>query len=95
MKILFALIAAVSTVGLTVPAVAQTSTRVSFADLDTSSDAGRHAFELRVRTAARNVCSGASSDLGGATAAAKCRRVAIANAMTQFENKTAPRYASR
>lgn len=97
MKTLFAIIVAVSTAGITVPAIAQTAptARVSYADLDTASSAGMHVLEARVSAAARTVCGGESTDLTDKARLAKCRKAAIAEAMTSFARKNAPVYASR
>lgn len=97
MKTVFAIVVAVSMVGITVPAVAQTvpTARVSFADLDTANSAGMHVLEMRVSAAARIVCGSDATDLTDKARIAKCRKAAIADAMTSFARKNAPVYASR
>lgn len=68
--------------------------KVTTADLDLNSRAGRNTLSSRVSVAARTVCGSASSgkSLAENTRIESCRTAAIKDAMQQFE---APQIASK
>jgi UrcA family protein len=89
-KAIPALAALVAAAMLVVPTVSQAaetnSVRVSYADLNLASDAGRHVFEGRIVTAARVVCEFEDSrDLALASATNACRSDAVERAQPAFE----------
>lgn len=55
------------------------SVRVSYGDLNLSTDAGRAAFAARVKTAAKAVCATDFADIASRTAEQNCINHAIAN----------------
>ena len=60
--------------------------RVSYADLNLHSDAGRQALEFRVRRAADSLCfEGSKTDLARSTVEHDCYRKAIASAQPQID----------
>jgi UrcA family protein len=66
--------------GAAAPAAAAEAPRVvtvSYSDLNLSSDAGRNAFDNRVKQAARSVCSIGSGDLRARADEARCIGAAI------------------
>ncbi|MGI4880824.1 MAG: UrcA family protein [Janthinobacterium lividum] len=99
MKILLALTAIVSVAGLGTAASAADVTRsttVNYADLNVGSAAGMQRLTQRVNNAARDVCNNRDSqELAALNAYNKCRKGAVASAMTAFNAKNAPVLASR
>ena len=60
--------------------------RVSYADLNLQSDAGRQALEFRIRRAADSLCfDGAKTDLARSTVEHDCYRNALAGAQPQID----------
>lgn len=88
---------AAAALNLTAAATAQTTTTVSFADLDVSSPAGKLVLAHRIANAARVVCDTTRSDstLETYVAGRTCRDRAIASATKAVEAKLTPQYASR
>jgi len=82
-----AAIASAATITPTVAAEPVTvSSIVQTADLDLSSDSGRHELDLRIVKAAREVCGEASDvDLEGKNTVRQCREETIAEAAAQRE----------
>ena len=77
---------------------AEPATRtVSFADIDTTSAAGRNVLAQRIANAASAVCGveNGTTDLASHIAARTCRAKAVAVTMLAYATKTAPQYASR
>jgi UrcA family protein len=72
--------AGICLIGATAPAAAADAPRVvtvSSSDLNMASEAGRNAFEQRVKLAARSVCSLGSGDLRARADEARCVGAAI------------------
>jgi UrcA family protein len=89
MKTITTLAAAIVATFTAAPALAQDapavrSVAVSYADLDLGSEAGREAFDNRLRQAVRDVCGTASSaDLRGQNRVDSCRDELTARAAQQ------------
>jgi UrcA family protein len=97
MKIILAAVALMTVVaGPSASAQTPPSTRVSYADLDVASTAGKTTLKARIERAAHSVCGGFNSDfdLAGRAAGIQCYKAAVGNAMSQFNSRT-PQFASR
>lgn len=86
-----ALACATLSIGSAVSAAAATlqprTARVSYADLDVASTAGRAALDRRIAVAARDVCrTNGFSDLATVRAANECIEGAIDDAMRQIDS---------
>jgi UrcA family protein len=82
--------AGICLVGATAPAAAADAPRavtVSSSDLNMASNAGRNAFEQRVKLAARSVCSLGSGDLRARADEARCVGAAINAAQAKMPVK--------
>ena len=96
MKITVILAAAIGLIGTT--SLAQTAAvRVSYADLDLSTRAGRAVLDHRIARAANLVCDTADfpSDLEKYAAGRSCRDRTVTAAKQAVALKIAPRYAAR
>lgn len=90
LKPLFAFAALVTASALLVPTASQAATshsvRVSYADLNLASDAGRGTLERRISYAAKTVCEIEDSrELALASATRLCRNDAIESGRPSFE----------
>ena len=82
--------AGICLIGATAPAAAADAPRavmVSTSDLNMASNAGRNAFEQRVKLAARSVCTLGSGDLRARADEARCVGAAISAAQAKLPVK--------
>jgi UrcA family protein len=92
-----ALIAAGFTCSAVIAQESPTSVRVSYADLNLSSSAGRNMLEVRINAAASKACAGydGDRDLALKAESARCYAAAVSGARTAIAMATAPALASR
>lgn len=99
MKTIITLLSAAFAIALPVTVVqaqeAAPTMRVSYAGLDLTSTQGQAQLATRIKTAARLVCDGNEFGLANRIAAQRCRKQAVASAMTTVASLTAQTYAAR
>ncbi len=99
MKTIITLLSAAFAIALPATVVqaqeAAPSVRVSYADLNIGSVAGQDQLAVRIKAAARHVCDNNELGLANRIAVQRCRKQAVAGAMTTMASLTAPTYASR